>query len=74
MKVLSKNDEWEQAKEMSVKGLDQGEIITVADWDSTGDYILAGTNKVTFLVGLANFSHNFVGKSLPNCISFYVLS
>jgi len=45
MKVLSKNDEWEQAKEMSVKGLDQGEIITVADWDSTGDYILAGTNK-----------------------------
>jgi len=43
--VLGSSDSWEQAKEVKITGLGSGEIVTSTDWDSEGEFLIAGTNK-----------------------------
>ena len=53
--VLSRANNWEQAKEVKITSLAAGEIVTTCDWDAEGGNILAGTNKV-FGMGKLTFS------------------
>ena len=57
--VLGKNDNWEEAKEVRIAGLGSGEIVTSVDWDSEGDFILTGTNKVFLVAAKSGFLTQF---------------